>query len=261
MPLAVSFGQDIAKNKEVVCLADTFGLSDVGCVRELNEDSFCIHGFKENDGNGFCVLADGMGGHNAGEVASQNAVKLIAEDLQRLSAEDEIPKKINEAIVSANQRIYKMSCENSIHSGMGTTVVATYITERNAYIANVGDSRAYAIRGDEIVQITTDHSVVSELLMSGMITYEEARNHPQRNIITRAVGTEEDVKVDVFEYNFSAGDILLMCSDGLSTMLEDNEILRIVTAEETAENTVNKLIEAAKDKGGIDNITAICIRF
>lgn len=242
-------------------MADTFGLSDVGCVRELNEDSFCVHGFKDGNEKGFCVLADGMGGHNAGEVASQNAVKLIAEELQRLSAEDEIPKKLNEAIMSANQRIYKMSCENSIHSGMGTTVVATYITEGNAYIANVGDSRAYAIRGNEIVQITTDHSVVSELLMSGMITYEEARNHPQRNIITRAVGTEENVKVDVFEYNFSVGDILLMCSDGLSTMLDDGEIFSIATSEETAEKTVNKLIESAKGKGGIDNITAICIRF
>ncbi len=242
-------------------MTDTFGLSDVGCVRELNEDSFCVHGFNDDEEKSFCVLADGMGGHNAGEVASQNAVKFIAESLQEISDDKEIPRKIYDAIISANDRIYKMSCENIIHSGMGTTVVTAYITDKTAYLANVGDSRAYAIRGDEILQITTDHSVVAELLMSGMITEEEARNHPQRNIITRAVGTEENVKIDVFEYDFSPGDILVMCSDGLSTMLDDREIFEIVNSEDTSRETVKKLIESAKEKGGIDNITVICIRF
>lgn len=242
-------------------MTDTFGLSDVGCVRELNEDSFCIYGFDGGEEKGFCVLADGMGGHNAGEVASQNAVKFITEELQKIESGEEIPRKINEAVMMANEKIYKMSCENSIHSGMGTTVVISYIADRMAYLANVGDSRAYAIRGEEIVQITTDHSVVAELLLSGMITPEEARRHPQKNIITRAVGTEENVKVDIFEYDFSPGDILVMCSDGLSTMLEDKEIFDIVKSEKDAKETVNKLVCAAKEKGGIDNITVVCVRF
>lgn len=241
---------------------DTFGLSDVGCVRELNEDCFCIHGFK-NSNRGFCILADGMGGHNAGEVASQNAVKFVADEMQRLTAEENagIPGRINEAICNANQKIYKMSCENEIHRGMGTTIVVTFISDGAAYIANVGDSRAYAVRGDEIVQITKDHSVVAELLMSGMITREEAYMHPQKNIITRAVGTDKSVVADVFEYDFAEGDVLIMCSDGLSNMLDDNEIYNIVKMEENSENTVCRLVDTAKENGGIDNITVICIRF
>lgn len=241
---------------------DTFGLSDVGCVRELNEDCFCIHGFNE-ERDGFCVLADGMGGHNAGEVASQHAVKFVADDMQKLLYEKSggIPGKINEAVRDANSKIYKMSCENEIHKGMGTTIVVAFISDGAAFIANVGDSRAYAVRGDEIVQITKDHSVVAELMMSGMITPEEARKHPQKNIITRAVGTDEDVAADVFEYDFAEGDVLLMCSDGLSTMLDDSEIYEIVNSEENSENTVRRLIDTAKEKGGIDNITVICIRF
>ena len=243
-------------------MADIFGLSDVGCVRELNEDCFCIHGFEDGEEKGFCVLADGMGGHNAGEVASQNAVKFVAEDLQKLlNEDDEIPQRLNESILAANEKIYKMSCDNSIHSGMGTTIVATFIKNGTAFLANVGDSRAYAIRGEEIVQITTDHSVVAELLMSGMITEEEARNHPQKNIITRAVGTDETVKADMFEYDFSPGDILIMCSDGLSTMVDDGEIYSIAVSKETSKDIVLSLIDTAKENGGIDNVTAICIRF
>lgn len=243
-------------------MIDTFGLSDVGCVRELNEDCFCVHGFKNSD-NGFCVLADGMGGHNAGEVASQHAVQFVADDMQRLLSEDDegIPGRINEAVCSANQKIYTMSCENEVHKGMGTTLVVTFISHGTAYIANVGDSRAYAVRGDEIVQITKDHSIVAELMMSGMITSEEARRHPQKNIITRAVGTDKNVAADVFEYDFAQGDVLIMCSDGLSTMLTDDEIYDIVNKEENSRDTVRRLIDTAKEKGGIDNITVICIRF
>lgn len=242
-------------------MTDTFGMSDVGCVRELNEDCFCIHGFKDDD-RGFCVLADGMGGHNAGEVASQNAVKFIAEEMQKLMKEGGgIPAGLNRAVDIANGKIYEMSQQNAIHRGMGTTVVAAVISDGAAFVANVGDSRAYAIRGEEIVQITTDHSVVSELVMSGLITPEEARKHPQKNIITRAVGTDSSVKTDVFEYDFSPGDVMIMCSDGLSTMLSDNEIYEIVSKEKNSEKTVESLIDTAKEKGGIDNITVICIRF
>ena len=244
-------------------MVEVFGLSDVGCIRELNEDCYCICGFGDNSERGFCILADGMGGHNAGEVASQNAVKLIAEEMNRLleSGEKEIPGQLSRAVSAANTGIYTMASENPIHRGMGTTVVTAFIDDGTAYVANVGDSRAYAVRDDEIVQITTDHSVVSELVMRGTITKEEARLHPQKNIITRAVGTDKSVRTDIFEYNYSPGDVMIICSDGLSTMLDDNRILEIIKSKKTSEDTVNSLIAAAKDEGGLDNITVICIRF
>lgn len=244
-------------------MVEVFGLSDVGCIRELNEDCYCICGFGDNSERGFCILADGMGGHNAGEVASQNAVKLIAEEMNRLleSGEKEIPGQLSRAVSAANTGVYTMASENPIHRGMGTTVVTAFIDDGTAYVANVGDSRAYAVRDDEIVQITTDHSVVSELVMRGTITKEEARLHPQKNIITRAVGTDKSVRTDIFEYNYSPGDVMIICSDGLSTMLDDNRILEIIKSKKTSEDTVNSLISAAKDEGGLDNITVICIRF
>ena len=244
-------------------MVEVFGLSDVGCIRELNEDCYCICGFGDNSERGFCILADGMGGHNAGEVASQNAVKLIAEEMNRLleSGEKGIPGQLSRAVSAANTGVYTMASENPIHRGMGTTVVTAFIDYGTAYVANVGDSRAYAVRDDEIVQITTDHSVVSELVMRGTITKEEARLHPQRNIITRAVGTDKSVRTYIFEYNYSPGDVMIICSDGLSTMLDDNRILEIIKSKKTSEDTVNSLIAAAKDEGGLDNITVICIRF
>ena len=244
-------------------MVEVFGLSDVGCIRELNEDCYCICGFGDNSERGFCILADGMGGHNAGEVASQNAVKLIAEEMNRLleSGEKEIPGQLSRAVSAANTGVNTMASENPIHRGMGTTVVTAFIDDGTAYVANVGDSRAYAVRDDEIVQITTDHSVVSELVMRGTITKEEARLHPQKNIITRAVGTDKSVRTDIFEYNYSPGDVMIICSDGLSTMLDDNRILEIIKSKKTSEDTVNSLIAAAKDEGGLDNITVICIRF
>ena len=244
-------------------MVEVFGLSDVGCIRELNEDCYCICGFGDNSERGFCILADGMGGHNAGEVASQNAVKLIAEEMNRLleSGEKEIPGQLSRAVSAANTGVYTMASENPIHRGMGTTVVTAFIDDGTAYVANVGDSRAYAVRNDEIVQITTDHSVVSELVMRGTITKEEARLHPQKNIITRAVGTDKSVRTDIFEYNYSPGDVMIICSDGLSTMLDDNRILEIIKSKKTSEDTVNSLIAAAKEEGGLDNITVICIRF
>lgn len=301
-------------------MIDAFGMSDVGCIRELNEDCFCVQGFEkiehenienieniesdlknDNDLNsnnylnnnvvnsaeasevaddtdieevkvsdnkkktqkGFCILADGMGGHNAGEVASQNAVKFIAEELNKMMVNNdtEIPGGLIKAVSYANEKVYTMAALNPIHSGMGTTVVAAYIDGETAYVANVGDSRAYAVREDEIFQITTDHSVVAELVRCGSITPEEARRHPQKNIITRAVGTDTSVRTDVFEYDYAPGDILLLCSDGLSTMLEDKEILEIVRNGSTSEEIVTSLVDAAKEYGGLDNVTVICVRF
>ena len=243
-------------------MIETFGASDVGCVRELNEDCFCINVFDEKENHGFFILADGMGGHNAGEVASQTAVKVIAEKLKTLenTVEAEIPSVLTEAIADANEYVYKMSLENEEQSGMGTTIVAVVLWGETAYIANVGDSRAYTITESEIRQITNDHSVVEELLKSGTITKEEARRHPQKNIITRAVGTDAEVAVDLFEYELGKAKCILLCSDGLCSMIDDDEIYKIIKTGKNSKDTVCKLIDAAKRSGGLDNITAVCIR-
>ncbi len=244
-------------------MIETFGASDVGCVRELNEDCFCIKVFDDKKNHGFFILADGMGGHNAGEVASQTAVKVIAEQLKALedTSEAEIPSILRGAIADANECVYKMSIENEGQSGMGTTVVAVVLWDKTAYIANIGDSRAYITDQNEIRQITSDHSVVEELIKSGTITKEEARRHPQKNIITRAVGTDAEVDADLFECEFGGDNCILLCSDGLSSMLDDDEIYQIIRTEKNCEDTVCKLIDAAKQRGGLDNITAVCIRF
>ncbi len=245
-------------------MIETFGASDVGCARELNEDCFCICVPDESREKGFFLIADGMGGHNAGEVASQRAATYIAEKLQKkigkLSA-DETPAILRNAIKDANDSIYKKSLQSSAHSGMGTTVVAAIVNNGGICIANVGDSRAYLVHNGSLEQLTVDHSVVAELVMSGTITKEEARSHPQKNIITRAVGTDAGVVTDIFTSVYSKGDVLLLCSDGLCSMLRDDEIFEIINSCENSEDTVCKLIDAAKNSGGLDNITVICIRF
>ncbi len=242
---------------------DIYGASDIGCVRGLNEDSFCIYGFEENQVPGFCVLSDGMGGHNAGEVASQKTVQFVAEVLMEpiLKETTALPKEMQRAVKEANERVFKMAVTDQSQQGMGATLVIAAVLPEEIYIANVGDSRAYAYRNGELMQITRDHSVVEEMMANGSITPEEARVHPQRNIITRAIGTDPIVEPDLFEYDYLAGDILLLCSDGLSGMLENDEIQRILEENRNAKQTVSAFIDAAKEKGGQDNITVICIRF
>lgn len=242
---------------------DIYGASDIGCVRELNEDSFCIYGFEQAKPNGFCILSDGMGGCNAGEVASQKTVQFMADELIDAMSGDtkSMPKSINQAVCTTNEKVYKMAVENQSQFGMGATMVVAVIMEDEAYIANVGDSRAYAYRNHNLLQITKDHSVVEEMVANGSLTREEARNHPQRNIITRAMGTDAVTEPDIFEYDFFPGDCLLLCSDGLSGLVEDSEIQEMLEKELDSKETVTQLIELAKERGGNDNITVICIRF
>lgn len=245
-------------------ITDVFGASDIGCVRELNEDSFYIYGFDDKKQLGFCILSDGMGGHNAGEIASSSTVEFVSEMLKDSvdgKTEPPPPRALSEAVVYANKKVYDMAKEDMSRSGMGATMVAAYICGSDAYIANVGDSRVYVSSGGEFRQITKDHSVVEELVSSGGLSREEARNHPQKNIITRAVGTDINTIADLFEYNCKPGDCLLLCSDGLSGMLEDAEISNIIGSNDSSEATVKALINAAKERGGLDNITVICIRF
>ncbi len=241
---------------------DVYGASDIGCVRSLNEDSFCIYGLDEGIIPGFCVLSDGMGGHNAGEVASQKTVQFVAEILKEAPTEVGIvPQNLKTAVEKANEGVLRMANENQSQQGMGATLVIAAILEDVAYIANVGDSRAYAYRNGELMRITKDHSVVEEMMANGSITPEEAKVHPQRNIITRAIGTDPCVEPDLYEYDYLPGDVLLLCSDGLSGMVEEEEIVRILGGNIEAKNMVSALVNTAKNCGGQDNITVICIRF
>ena len=242
---------------------ELYGMSDVGKARSLNEDSYRISGFENSAPPGYCILADGMGGHNAGEVASSKAINFIDEVLKDSlgCADNEIPPALERAMEHANHEIYELSVHTPGQHGMGTTAVAAYLTENTAYVANVGDSRAYAVRDDEICRITVDHSVVEELIATGNITREEAFHHPQKNIITRAVGTEPEVKTDIYEYSYLPDDMMLLCSDGLTEMVREEEIFRIMKSGLSVRETAEQLVKAALDQGGYDNVTVICIRF
>lgn len=240
------------------------GMTDVGQLRELNEDSFEIRGFRDRAMSGVCVLADGMGGHNAGEVASSMAAELICNDLEGCLGETDskvIAKKMAAAIDFANSEIYNMSLKNSGQAGMGTTLVLAFVKDNLVRIANIGDSCAYVISRSVIRKITVDHSIVEELVQSGTITRAEARNHPDKNIITRAVGTEKYVDADFFDYEPVGGEVILMCSDGLWEMLKDKEIKNIINESENIQAAVKALVDEANRKGGVDNITAIALQF
>ncbi len=240
------------------------GLTDIGKRRELNEDSFAICGFENGISEGVCVLADGMGGHNAGEVASGMSAQLVCNELRETFGDTDgrkIVANIASAIDYANSFVYEKSLSNREHAGMGTTLVVAYVKDENVKIANIGDSRAYIVTSDDIRRITVDHSVVEELVQRGTISREEARNHPDKNIITRALGTEEFVDADFYDYKAAAGETVLMCSDGLTENVLEDDIKRIVSEANNPEEATKKLIDEANANGGTDNITVIVLRF
>lgn len=235
-------------------------LTDVGLVRNTNEDMF----FQSSDKSfPLFIVADGMGGHNAGETASKMAVDIIRQyfidNKRSLDNEKKLISIIKNSIKEANKKIYKTSKQSTSLSGMGTTITLAYILKGNIYIGHVGDSRAYIISNGHIYQITEDHSLVQELVKNGSITIEEGKTHPQRNMITRAAGTSEDIEVDIIIKSFNKSDILLICSDGLSNMVNDNEIIHTFNNESLIKKACEDLIKKAKDNGGKDNITVIAI--
>ncbi len=230
-------------------------MTDVGRIRKINEDSMKVF---TSDEYSYAIVADGMGGHRAGEVASAMAVDVItsyiAEHMEPELDKFQTMEVMRQAFLAANSAIYEYSCENDSVMGMGTTTTMCMVRDGSVIYAHVGDSRAYMI-GDGIIQITRDHSFVQELVKLGQITPEEAKRHPRRNYITRAMGVEAFVKVDtgVKPYN---GEKLLLCSDGLFGEIDDSELFDAVR-NSFAETAVNTLIELAKERGGSDNITAI----
>ena len=238
--------------------------TDPGCVREANEDSG--RHVQPNDADTrlqkgtLTIVADGMGGHASGEVASQMAVELISEiyySENGLSA----PDALRNAIEIANEQIYEASESGEEFSGMGTTVIALVLQNDTAFCAHVGDSRLYRFRNGNLEMLTIDHSQVMEMVAQGIITMEQARNHDDKNVILRAVGTQPFVEVEVSdEFEVVVGDTFLLCSDGLSDMLEDTVIEAILRSEPDLHTASEKLISAAKDNGGHDNITAGIVR-
>lgn len=237
---------------------DAYGGSDVGRVRPINQDYVLVINKKTGPFSGLFILADGMGGHKAGEVAS----KLAAESAASYAAEakgSSCVSILDQTVAYANKKLFDYSKENPDMVGMGTTLVIAGVCGSTLYVANVGDSRLYLI-DESITQITIDHSLVWEMVSMGKITKEEARNHERKNVITRAVGVEEEVVPDLFEIELGEESIILLCSDGLSNMLEDHEIKRIVSGRGTLGQKVERLIERANEKGGRDNISVILAR-
>lgn len=240
-----------------------YGTTDVGRVREINEDSFVVAGFKDNMPLGYVLLADGMGGHNAGEVASSLAVETVNSELLKTindKEHDNIVYNLLSSLDYANKKVYELALSDANKSGMGSTFVAAYIVDDKLYVANIGDSRAYLITNGESTQITVDHSVVQELVERGTITPEEASVHPDKNIITRALGTEKLVDADVFEYSLKIGDYVLLCSDGLCEMIPESYFAKVLTENENLEDAAKELVNTANENGGRDNITVVILK-
>lgn len=236
----------------------TFSVTDIGKKRKLNQDYVFSSDRKIGNLSNVFIVADGMGGHNAGDYASRFTVDTMVEEIER-SFEQSPVKILEKAIKTANSKLRTKAAEDPKLFGMGTTVVACTVLGRYLQVANVGDSRCYVIAGDKITQITRDHSLVEEMVRMGGIDRETARNSLDKNIITRAIGADETVDVDFFNVELCKGDIVLMCSDGLTNMLEDEEIRMIVSGQRDIVEKAQKLVIAANNNGGKDNIAVILI--
>ncbi len=236
----------------------TFSVTNIGRKRKMNQDY--VYSSEQPIGRlpNLFLVADGMGGHNAGEYASKVTVETIVEYIAD-SPETDAARIFDGAIHSANARIRRLAAASSLLAGMGTTVVAATCEGDRLSVANVGDSRLYIVGRRGIRQITRDHSWVEEMVQRGGIGREEARNHPDKNIITRAVGAEDTVKADFFSVRLEEGDTVLMCTDGLTNMLEDEEIRMIMNGARDIVERAQELVEAANDNGGRDNISVILI--
>ena len=229
------------------------GNSVIGMRRTNNEDAIYV-----NEQKNLYVVADGMGGCNAGEVASNTAISIFVEAMEKTENE-EILDRMMFATRACNQIVYQKAKNNIEYTDMGTTLVAACIEKEKVFIIYVGDSRAYRFRDNELCQITTDHSYVMELVKIGSITKEEAEVHPKKNIITRAIGVREDVEPDIVIADIKEGDKILLCTDGLSNMVSNKEMEKILTTECSTEEKVKKLVLLANHKGGLDNISLILI--
>lgn len=231
-----------------------------GLVRKKNEDYLYT-----DDQKGIFIVADGMGGHRAGNIASYGAVSNIVEQVNNdystiiKSGVNNILKCMEKWIKQANTYVYNLANSNEDYSGMGTTLTMALNIDDKILLAHVGDSRGYIIREKDIIQLTKDHSLVQELLNNGTISPMEAENHPQKNLITRALGTEPDIEVDLTEHDFNHQDVLLLCTDGLTNMLSKEDIIYIYQNTDSLDKFVEQLINQSNKNGGYDNITVIAV--
>lgn len=233
--------------------------SDIGLIRRSNQDSY---GFKiRNDGTAWAVVCDGMGGANGGNVASSLTVETVSKFMDKYDSRLNNNQTVDFLVATvqeANRKVYEMQKDNEELSGMGTTVELVFVKDSTAHVIHAGDSRVYCMRDNRIQQVTVDHSVVQEMVNNGEITPEEAQIHPNKNYITRAVGVNPDINLDYIEIPFEAGDIVLICTDGLSNYIKMEEMLKYALNYK-GETLTQALIELAKSRGGSDNITLAVI--
>lgn len=233
-------------------------LTDIGRARSQNQDAVFATDEAVGSLPNLFVVADGMGGHKAGEYASNQAIALVKREVAS-DTESEPVQIINQGITTANNSIYEEAAQDATKSGMGTTMVVATIFDHHMCVGNVGDSRLYVYREGQLQQITQDHSVVGEMVRKGEMPKEQARNHPKRNLITRAVGAEKEIRVDFFDETLADGDLVLMCTDGLTSMVEEKQIEEVLASAVSLHEKANRLVELANDNGGRDNITIIII--
>jgi len=251
-------------------MLEAYGQTDVGRRRKLNEDNFLV----DPEPNLYAVC-DGMGGHNAGEVASKMAIETLAAFIEKSHREKEITwpygldvnlsfdgNRLKTAIKLANKKVFRAADNREDYTGMGTTVVAALVTGNIMTIGSAGDSRCYLFREGKLTQLTRDDSWVSAALGEGILNSDEIDRHPLRNVITKAVGAKDTIELDVVEHRFVAGDVGLLCSDGLHAMLTDEQILEVVTPfPATLPEAAGKLIDAANEAGGKDNVSVVLLRY
>nr|WP_307989528.1 Stp1/IreP family PP2C-type Ser/Thr phosphatase [uncultured Niameybacter sp.] len=242
------------------------GKVNIGKKRSKNEDSVFVSNEPIGPLPNLYIVADGMGGHKAGAIASKLAIDALCEYVEShnnmdISKEENLILLLKRGIVHANHIIHSKGIENSEYTGMGTTLTLCTVMNNNAYIGHVGDTRLYCMNASQIKQVTVDHSLVQEMLEQGVITENDAQEHPQRHVITRAVGTYEQVKVDTLKQALSGVDYILLCSDGLTAMMSEQEIHEAMySACSDLESKIDQLIGKANDAGGTDNIAVIIVK-
>lgn len=246
------------------------GLTDVGSAREHNEDDFYL-----SDGDeALCVVADGMGGHRSGEIASAMAIRAIVDyyrdsmgetNGEEVVEDDGTPRPMDEyrlirAIQEANKAVFQAASDSELYRGMGTTIVSGFFTDKGVYLAHIGDSRAYRYRDGELVQQTEDHSLANEYVRMGILQAEDVEHFPYKNVITRACGLTDDVEVDVTFGEVEPGDLFILCSDGLTDMVPDRQVVEILKNNDDLDDLCQELVDRANENGGADNITVILAR-
>jgi len=239
-----------------------WGITDPGCVRPQNQDTYLIEVLDKN--TLLCVVCDGMGGAKSGNVASTLAADVFVQEIKRTWTPDmdleNLDQMLRGAVKLANFTVYDQAKQFEEFDGMGTTLVAVLIQGKTATVVNVGDSRAYSMDEEGIRQLTTDHSLVQMMIRRGELTPEQARNYPGKNLITRAIGTESVVECDIFHRRVSKGECLLLCSDGLSNLLDDQEILFEVVHGANRKSSCERLLAIAKNRGASDNVTCVLVQ-